>query len=94
MGARCSYVVRGSSDQSLMVDPLTYFSFQPVLHDWYNTGCGMFYPVCGMVHIKDPLLLIGKSSPYSSGSRFPLSISEWSFTICPMPDSCVECIVK
>ena len=23
----------------------------------------MCYPVCGMVHIKDPLLLIGKSSP-------------------------------
>ena len=23
----------------------------------------MCYPVCGMIHIKDPLLLIGKSSP-------------------------------
>ena len=23
----------------------------------------MCYPVCGMVHIKEPLLLIGKSSP-------------------------------
>ena len=21
-----------------MVDPLSYFSFQPVLHDWYNTA--------------------------------------------------------
>ena len=42
------------------VDPLTYFSFQPVLHDWYNKGHGMCYPVCGMVHIKEPLLLIGK----------------------------------
>ena len=39
------------------VDPLTYFSFQPVLHDWYNKGRGMCYPVCGMVHIKEPLLL-------------------------------------
>ena len=44
----------------------------------------MFYLVCGMVHIKEPLLLIGKSSP-SDGSGFPLSLSEWSFTICPMP---------
>ena len=44
-------------------------------------GRGMFYPVCGMVHIKEPLLLIGKSSPCG----FPLSLSEWSFTICPMP---------
>ena len=42
----------GSSDRSLMVDPLTYFSFQPVLHDWCNKGRGMCYPVCGMVHIK------------------------------------------
>ena len=54
---------------------------EPVLHDWCNKGCGMCYPVCGMMHIKDPLLLIGKSSP-SGGSGFPLSLSEWSFTIC------------
>ena len=74
----------GSSDRSFMVDPLSYFSFQPVLHDWCNKGCGMCYPVCGMVHIKDPLLLIGKNSPCGR-SRFPLSQSEWSFTICPTP---------
>ena len=23
------------------IDPLSYFSFQPVLHDWHNKGCGM-----------------------------------------------------
>ena len=28
--------------------PVSYFSFQPVLHE----GCGMCYPVCGMMHIK------------------------------------------
>ena len=44
------------------VDPLSYFSFQPVLHDWCNKGRGLCYPVCGMVHIKEPLLLIYKSS--------------------------------
>ena len=27
-----------------------------------NKGRCMFYPICGMVHIKEPLLLIGKSS--------------------------------
>ena len=27
------------------VDPLSYFSFQPVLHDWCSKGCGMCYPV-------------------------------------------------
>ena len=41
------------------VDPLSYFSFQSVLHDWCNKGRGMYYPVCGMMHIKEPLLLIG-----------------------------------
>ena len=58
-----------------------YFSFQPVLHDWCNKGCGMCYPVCGMVHIKEPLLLIDKSS-LCGGSGFPFSLSEWSLTIC------------
>ena len=76
------------------VDPLSYFSFQPVIHDWCNKGRGMCYPVCGMVHIKEPLLLIDKSS-LCGGSGFPLSLSEWSFTICPTPYNrkikCVEC---
>ena len=64
----------GSSDRSFMVDPLSYFSFQPVLHNWCNKGRGMCYPVCGMLHMKEPLLLIRKSSEcishYMSG---PLS---------------------
>ena len=52
-----------------MVDPLTYFSFQPVHHDWCNKGHGICYPVCGMMNIKEPMPLIGKKSPYG-GSRF------------------------
>ena len=60
------------------VDPLSYFSFQPVLHDWCNKGRGMHCPVCGMMHTKEPLLLIGKSS-LCGGSGFPVSLSE---TIC------------
>ena len=66
------------------VDPLRYFSFQPVLHDWCNKGRGMCYPVCGMVHIKEPLLLIDKSS-LCGGSGFPFSLSVWSLTICLTP---------
>ena len=66
------------------VDPLSYFSFQPVHHDWCSKGRGMCYPVCGMMHIKEPLLLIGKSS-LCGGSGFPFSLSEWSLTICLMP---------
>ena len=66
------------------VDPLSYFSFQPVLHDWWNKGRGMCYHVCGMVHINEPLLLIDKSS-LCGGSGFPFSLSEWSLTICLTP---------
>ena len=59
----------GSSDRSFTaIDPLSYFSFQPVLHGWCNKGRGMSYPVCGMV-------LIGKSSP-CGGSGSPPSLSE------------------
>ena len=63
-------------------DPLSYFSFQPVLHDWCNKGRGMCYHVCGMVHIKEPLLLIDS---LCGGSGFPFSLSEWSLTICLTP---------
>ena len=44
----------------------------------------MCYPVCAIMHIKEPLLIFGKSS-LCGGSGFPLSLSEWSFTICLMP---------
>ena len=90
-GARCSSMVRafcswcdGSSDRSFVVDPLSYFSFQPVLHNYFNKGRSMCCPVCRMMHMKEPLLLIGKSSPCGC-SGFTLSLSEWSFTICLTP---------
>ena len=35
----------------------------PVLHDCYNRDREMCYSVCGMMHIKDPLLLIEEISP-------------------------------
>ena len=49
--------------------------------------------------LKKTLMLIGKSSSYSGGSGFPLSLSEWSFTMCSTScncklKKCVECIVK
>ena len=34
-------------------DPLSYFSFQPLLHNWCNEGHGM-------VQKQDPLLLLEK----------------------------------
>ena len=52
------------------VDPLSYFLFQPVLHDWCNKGCGMCNPVCGMVHIKEPLLSIKKTVAHVAAAGF------------------------
>ena len=64
----------GSSDRSLMVEPMKYVLFPPVLHDWYTKGHGMCYLVCGVMHIKYPLLLIGKNNPCIGGSGFPLQL--------------------
>ena len=67
-GARCSsmvaclLIVRCIIGLILHGGPLSYFSFQPILHDWIKKGYGMCHPVYGMVHIKDPWLLIKKSS--------------------------------
>ena len=77
-------IIHSRSAHRGRVNPLSYFSFQPVLHDWCNKGRGMCYPVCGMVHLKEPLLLIGKSS-LCGDSGFPFSLSEWSLTICLTP---------
>ena len=59
------YLLRGAINPSWS---LSYFSFQLELPDWNNKDQGMCYPVSGMMHIKDPLLLIGKSSPRNAGS--------------------------
>ena len=87
----------GSSDRSFMGWTHWAISRSSQCSTTGNKGRGMYYPVCGMVHIKEPLLLIEKSSP-CGGRGFPLSLSEWSFTICPVPYNrkikCVECVVK
>ena len=84
-GARCSSVVRAFTHGVMgrRIDPSWGEPIELFL-DWCNKGHGMCYPVCGMVHIKEPLLLIGKSS-ICGGSGFPFSLSEWSLTICLMP---------
>ena len=53
---------------SLLGDPVSITSFQPVLHNWCNKGH----------ENKDPLLLIRKSSPWSGRNR--VLLSEWSIT--------------
>ena len=85
-GARCSSVVREFAHGVMgrRNGPIELFLVHPVLHNWCNKGCGMCYPVCGIVHIKEPLLLIDKSS-LCGGSGFPFSLSDWSLTICLTP---------
>ena len=53
-----------------MVDPLGQRSTTDITK---NVVCTILS--VGMVHIKDPLLLIGKRSPCSGDSGFPLSLS-------------------
>ena len=47
-----------------------------MLHNWCNKDNGVCYRVYWMVHIKDLLLLIETSSPFSGGSGFLLSLSD------------------
>ena len=76
-----------------MLDPLCHFSFQTVLNDSINNDRGLCYPVYGMVHTEDPLLLIEKSSPCSGGIGFRLSLSEWFFTNITVNKTC-ERVIK
>ena len=93
-GARCSSVVRAFAHGTMGRWTYWAISRSSQCSTTDVTGCN---PVCGIVHIKEPLLLIGKSSPCGS-SGFPFSLSEWSFTICLTPYNrkikCVECIIK
>ena len=54
----------------IRIHQVSYFPFQPVVHNWFIKGRGMYCSVYGKVHIKDPLLLIEKSS-LCGGSGFP-----------------------
>ena len=54
---------------------LSKYGSQAISHPSQCSTTGVTY-VCGMVHIKEPLLLITKSSPCSGGSRFPLYLKE------------------
>ena len=55
---------------TISLDPSSDWVFlppQPVPHNWHLTGHAMWYPACGKMQIKDPLLLVGKCG------EFPLS---------------------
>ena len=81
-GARCSSVVRAFDHgaMSRRIDP-SWWTHEAISR---SSQCSMCYAVCGMVHIKEPLLLFGNSN-LCGGSCFPLSLSEWCFTMCVTP---------
>ena len=54
------------------MDPLSYFSFQPVFHDWCNKGRCMCYLVCEMVHIKCVECIIKENISFLSSSLLRL----------------------
>ena len=69
----CPHLKRSVVGSILLSGPscsLGYFPFQPVVHNWFIKGRGMYCSVYGKVHIKNPLLLIEKSS-LCGGSGFP-----------------------
>ena len=65
-------------DVSFLRKNVSYFK-SDISHSRQCSTTGVRKPVV-CVHIKEPLLLIGKSSPCSGCSGFALSLSEWSFT--------------
>ena len=68
--SRCGWSVwcGGSSDRSHLLDLLSCFFFQQVLHNWCNKGRDMCYPV-HVMHI------IGRSSPCGGSGFRVLTIS-------------------
>ena len=56
-----------SLDQSLMVNPLSYFSFQPVLHDWFTKDHTMCHHVCGIERLAYVVVSVGFISCSISG---------------------------
>ena len=63
------------------VDPLSYFSFQPVLCDWCNKGCSMYYRLWDDAYKRT--LAANRKEPM--WWQRVSSLAEWFFTICLMP---------
>ena len=54
----------------MVVEMVCVLSLVQQVHNWFIKGRGMYCSVYGKMHIKDPLLLIEKSS-LCGGSGFP-----------------------
>ena len=65
--------IRNAKDEQQQ-DSLSYFSFQPKLHDCFNKGRSMHFPVFEKVHIEDLLLFIERSGPLCGDDGFPVCV--------------------
>ena len=78
-----------------IINTTAFITLTPVV---CNKGRGMCYPVCAMVHIKDPLLLIGKSNHLVAAAGFFSRCPNGSLQYVPTPYNrkikCAECIFK
>ena len=65
-------------------EPLEHFLLPASAPQLVYKGIGMYCPVCGMIHIKNPLLLIKKSSLCSGGrlKRVAHSVVAAGFLFC------------
>ena len=83
-GVRCSSVVR-AFDHAVMahrIDPSwwTHWAIFCCPH-WCNKRCGACYYLCGIVDIKELLLLIGKNNPCGSSFPYPLTYLTTRYTL-------------
>ena len=70
-------------------DPLCYFSFQPVLHNWYNKGHGMCCLWYGAYKID--LAVNQKRVAHVAAAGF---LSHYLSGPTPYKIKCVECVIK
>ena len=75
VGAGCSSMVEHSIMMQCIIVSIQHGRPTKLFIVSASVPHGMYYPVCRIVHIKEPLLLIGKSNPCSGTSRFPHAIS-------------------
>ena len=90
------YITRGALDgmrnssmgPSCGIDPMTHHTMSKHSYTELHaaiTKTVVWVILSGMVPTKEPLLLIGKNNSLVAVSFLSLSLSEWSFTICPTP---------
>ena len=70
ISSKGSFMMRWVVGSILHGGPIELFLIPASAPRLVHQDRGMCYPVCGMMHIKEPLLLIGKSSQ-CGGSGFP-----------------------